>query len=65
METNTEAAEIYTVSKGQVITRDMDGTVTDIDNRAVIAAMELRGVKDRWGCLLKVRSIFHHMLKED
>lgn len=62
MEANRDAAEIFLVSRGQVITRGMDGMIVDIDNKAVESAMRVRGAKDPWDCLIKVRQVFHARL---
>jgi hypothetical protein len=60
---NYEAADIYLISRGQVITRGMDGMIWDIDNQAIESAMRMKGVKDPWNCLIKVRRVFHHLNK--
>lgn len=60
MPENQDAAEIYLISRGQVITRGMDGMIFDIDNQAIESAMRMKEVKNRWDCLIKVRRVFHH-----
>ncbi|OPY74909.1 MAG: hypothetical protein A4E65_03686 [Syntrophorhabdus sp. PtaU1.Bin153] len=62
MPENIETAEIYLFSRGQVITRGMDGEIVDINNTAIESAMRTRGVKDPWACANRVRAVFHHFL---
>ena len=52
------------VSRGQLLRAGIDGQTVDIDNQAIEAAMRMRGVKDQWDCLLRVRAVFHHFLSE-
>lgn len=51
-------------TRGQVITRGMDGVVTDISVPAIESAMRIRGVDNQWDCLVKVQKLFHHVLAE-
>jgi len=56
---NRDAAEVYLMSRGQIITRGMDGMIVDVDNTAIDAAMRAKRVQDAWDCLIKVRHLFH------
>jgi hypothetical protein len=58
---NEDAAEVYVVSRNQVVTADM-GQVIDISIPAIKTVMDLFGVKDQKGCLLRVIRVFHHFL---
>ena len=64
MDQNKEAAEVYMLTKGQVITRGMDGQVVDVSIPAVKIAMDLLGVVDQRACLAKVRKTFFQFLAE-
>ena len=63
---NREAAEIYMITRNQVITAGM-GQVLDISIPAIKIVMDLhpRGISDQWTCLSKVRAAFHHFKKEE
>jgi len=63
---NEDAAEVYMMTRRQYVTRHNGryDHVVDIDIPAVKTVMDLYGVGDQKTCLLKVRSIFHHFLKE-
>ncbi len=71
MEENKEAAEIYMLTRGQVITRMvMDNMcvrtqIIDINIQAIKSAMDIMGTRNPKECLLKVEKTFHHFLKED
>jgi len=60
---NTKAAEVYMVTRNQVITAGM-GQVIDISIPAIKIVMDLWGIHDQKKCLNKVRSAFHHFNKE-
>lgn len=51
-------------SRGQVITRGMEGVIVDISIPAIESAMRIFKVKDQIGCLHKVRRTFYHFLSE-
>lgn len=63
MPENRAAADIYMLSKNQIITAGM-GQPIDINNQAIFGAMDRYPylIRDQWSCLLKVRSVFHHFL---
>jgi hypothetical protein len=65
-EENDDAARIYNLVQGQVLTR-FNGkydVVTDLNHLAVWAAIDAYGVRDRTGCFEKVLNLFHSILKE-
>jgi hypothetical protein len=64
MPENQEAAEVFMMTRGQVITRGMEGQVVDISIPAVKIAMDLIGIKDQLACLSKVRKTFFHFIEE-
>lgn len=64
MPENQEAAEVYQVVRGQVITAGMDGRVIDLNFPAVKIVMDLNGVKDQKACFDKVRHTFYELLRE-
>jgi len=51
-------------TRGQVITRGMEGVIVDISIPAIESVMRIYGVKDKVDCLHKVRMAFYHFLKE-
>jgi hypothetical protein len=53
------------VVRGQVITRGMDGVVTDISIPAIESAMRMYGVPDsgQWSCMNQVRRVFFHFME--
>lgn len=61
MHENKQAAEIYMISRGQIITAGM-GQPIDISIPAIKIVMDLYpgGISDQWKCLNKVRAAFHH-----
>lgn len=61
---NHDAAQVYMATRGQVITRGMEGVIVDISIPAVESAMRIFNVKDQADCLQKVRRTFYAMLKE-
>ncbi|MHB8110494.1 MAG: hypothetical protein ACYDHW_10740 [Syntrophorhabdaceae bacterium] len=64
---NHDAAEVYMMSRRQYVTRSrgMEGDIViDISIPAVKATMDALGVQDQGKCLVKVRRVFHHFLKE-
>ena len=62
-EANEDAAHIYRIVCGQVITR-FDGQVVDLNHLAVWAAIDGYEVKDRRGCFEKVLKTFYFFLNE-
>lgn len=75
MEENIEAAEVYMMARGQVITRmhvtqHPNGAVryrtesTDIKLTAVRDVMDVREVTNQKRCMEKVMNVFHHFLAE-
>ena len=65
-EENEEAAAVYMATRGQVITRGVDGVVTDISIPAICDVMDRYpgGIKDQWRCMSMVIKTFHSFLKE-
>jgi len=61
---NEDAAQVYMATRGQVITRGMEGVIVDISIPAIESAMRIFNVKDKVDCLQKVRRTFYAMLKE-
>ena len=59
MEENAEAAQVYMLTRRQVITVG-PGEPVDISIPAVKIAMDLYGVRDQKACLNRVRRVFHH-----
>lgn len=59
MEENAEAAQVYMLTRRQVVTAGA-GEVVDISIAAVKIAMDLYGVRDQKRCLNRVRRLFHH-----
>ena len=61
-----DVGAIYTATRGQVITRGMDGMVVDIMIPAIESAMRIYGIpKDqRWECLRRVQKLFHYFQAE-
>jgi len=74
VEENEDAAEVYMATRRQYVTRMEIAVengvpyphtvIVDISIPAVESAMRIRGVKDQWDCLVKVRQAFHHFLGE-
>jgi len=60
---NKQAAEVYMVTRNQVITAGM-GQPIDISIPAIKIVMDIWGIRDQKKCLSKVRSAFHHFNKE-
>lgn len=63
---NEEAALIYNISRGQIITffnGEVDREV-DLNFVAVNAVMEIYGVKNKRSCFDKVMRTYHHFLNE-
>jgi len=60
LEENEEAATIYMITRGQVVTMGEHGIAIDINISAVKAAMDIYGVADQRECLQKVMKLFHH-----
>ena len=58
-EENAEVAQIYMLTRRQVITVGA-GQVADLSIPAVKIAMDLYGVRDQKACLNRVRRLFHH-----
>jgi len=64
MPENKEAAEVYMMTRNQVVTAGM-GQPIDISISAVKTVMDLWGVRDQKKCLSRVISTFHHFNKEN
>lgn len=60
---NEDAARVYMLTRGQVVTAGQ-GVVVDISVPAVKIAMDLLKVADQADCLNRVRGLFHRLLKE-
>jgi len=67
LEENEDAARIYRMIRGQVITRHNGkyDTIMDLNHLALWAAIDGYGIKDRTGCFEKVLTVFHHFQNED
>lgn len=66
-EENEDAARIYNIVRGQVLTRwngERD-VIVGLNQLAVWAAIDAYGVRDRTGCFEKVRRLFFDRLKQD
>lgn len=63
MPENRQAAEVYLITRNQVITAGM-GEPVDISIPAICNIMDRYpgGIKDQWKCLHKVRFAFHHFI---
>jgi len=63
---NEDAARIFQVIRGQVITRfnGQADVVIDLNHLAIWAAIDAYGVRDRTGCFEKILNLFHALLKE-
>lgn len=61
---NAEAAQVYLLTRCQIITAGMSGQIVDISIPAIKIAMDLLGVKDQVACLNLVRKLFHHFLEK-
>jgi hypothetical protein len=59
---NEEAANVYMLTRQQVIMMQTDKgpRPIDISIPAIKDVMDIYGVQDQRGCLLKVRKVFHH-----
>ena len=60
---NAEAAQVYLLTRCQIITAGVNGQIVDISIPAVKIVMDLFGVKDQVACLNQVRKLFHHFLE--
>ena len=60
---NEMDAQVYMMTRRQVVTVGMSGQIVDISIPAVKIAMDLYGVKDQMTCLNRVRKLFHHFLE--
>ena len=56
-------AQVYMMTRRQVVTVGMSGQIVDISIPAVKIVMDLFGVKDQVACLNQVRKLFHHFLE--
>ena len=59
---NEEAAQIYQIVRGQIITRSED--VVDLNHLAVWAAIDAYGIRNRVGTFEKVLRLFHSLLRD-
>jgi len=55
---NEDAAAVYLLTRGQVITAG-EGQVVDVSIPAIKIVMDVLGVQDQRGCLGKVLRVFH------
>jgi hypothetical protein len=62
LEENLEAAEIFTLCRGQVVTAGM-GEAIDINLVPVMMVIDRRGIRDSISCIVKVQILFHEFLK--
>ena len=60
---NAEAAQVYLLTRRQIITTGMSGQIVDISIPAVKIVMDLYGVANQAECLNRVRKLFHHFLE--
>jgi hypothetical protein len=65
-EENEDAARIFRIVRGQVITRFNGQTdvIVDLNHLAVWAAIDRYGVKDQQRCFERVMKIFYQLLEE-
>lgn len=63
LDENEDAARVYMLTRGQVVTAGM-GKAIDISIPAVKIAMDLYGVTHQLECLNKVRRAFYRMLEK-
>ena len=65
-EENEDAARIFYVVRGQVVTRfnGQEDVIVDLNHLAVWTAIDRYGVKDKQRCFEKVMKIFHVFLEE-
>lgn len=63
---NEEAAQVFQMVRGQVLTRFNGETdqVVDINHLAIWAMIDGYGIKDRRGCFEKVCRVFYETLKD-
>ena len=62
-EENEDAAACFMLTRNQYVTAGQ-GQVVGISIPAVKIVMDLHGVKDQKGCLMKVINLFHHLQRE-
>ena len=56
-------AQVYMMTRRQVVTVGMSGQIVDISIPAVKIVMDLYGVANQAECLNRVRKLFHHFLE--
>jgi hypothetical protein len=61
---NYEAANIYRMVRGQVITAGDTNQIIDLNHMALWKMIEMYGVRDKVGVFHRVYSAFHHQLAE-
>jgi len=57
-------AQVYMMTRRQVVTVGMSGQIVDISIPAVKIVMDLYGVANQAECLNRVRKLFHHFLEK-
>jgi hypothetical protein len=62
LEENWEAAEIFTLCRGQVVTAGM-GDVIDINLVPVMMVIDRKGTHNPLSCVIKVQTLFQEFLK--
>lgn len=62
-EENAEAARIYQLTRGQVVT--VGEQVIDLNHVAVWKSIEKYKVKDQTGCFELVNKVFHYFLNKE
>lgn len=62
MEGNIDAAEVYMMTRGQIIS--LGERVVDLSIPAVQIILDQRGIKNQRECMNKVFSTFHHFLNK-
>lgn len=65
LEENVDAANIWMLTRDQVIVAGMSGTVIAINQLALWKNIEEFQIKNRLDCFEKVRGVFNHFLELD
>ena len=66
LDENDDAAAIFQTVRRQAVTvQDGDKVYIDLSIPAVESAMRIRGVKDQWACLQKVRRLWYAMRERE
>lgn len=65
MKENHDTINIFNRVRGQVITQGPDNMATDLNYQAIMAVMDLYGIKDKKGTFERVVKTFHHFQKKE